>query len=206
MGYCERSDVFRWFPRGGVSNPARFVSAVSASSETLTVDGHGLQLNDEVTFRAESGGTLPSPLVAGTTYYAIPVTDSTFQISTTSGGAAVNITTTGSNTLLIVQLPWDEWIESATSEMECTLPAHVVPLVSPYPAVVTRYTAGLVAEMAMIFCGVNSEAIATQMDRVREELKIWRKGIPIRGAVVPQAAQVPAYWTGSTSETTRTIP
>ena len=96
MGYCERSDVFRWFPRGGVSNPARFVSAVSAASETLTVDGHGLQLNDEVTFRAESGGTLPSPLVAGTTYYAIPVTDSTFQVSATSGGAAVNTVSNGS--------------------------------------------------------------------------------------------------------------
>jgi hypothetical protein len=206
MGYCEKSDVFRWFPRGSVTNPARLVSAVSTTAETLTVDGHGLSADDEVTFRAESGGSLPSPLVLGTTYYAIPVTESTFQVATAAGGAAVNLTSAGSNVLMISDLPWASWIESATSEIECTLPAHALPIAAPYPAVLTRYTAGIVAEMAMVFCGVSSESIQVQLDRVREELAMWRKGIAIRGSANPTSGQVPYLYTGTTTEATRTIP
>jgi hypothetical protein len=41
------------------------------------------------------GNDLPAPLVQGTTYYVVNAAGNTFKVSATSGGAAINITTTG---------------------------------------------------------------------------------------------------------------
>jgi len=152
----------------------------------LTLDSHGLETGDVVTLRVGAGGTIPTGLVAGTTYYAIKLTDSTMSLSLTDGGAAVDITAEGSNVLLIVAIPWDSWIAEASAELESTMPAHAVPLTET-PAIVTAYAAGLVAEKALSWAGVGAPpAFSERMDRVRAELKEWRKsGIPIRGAVVP---------------------
>ena len=54
-------------------------------------------MNNAVVF--QTTGTLPSPLVAGTTYYVKTVTSTTkFTVSATSGGTAINTTTVGSGT------------------------------------------------------------------------------------------------------------
>lgn len=178
--YCTTADVYRWIPPGSVSNPARLVASVATSGNVLTIEGHGLALNTVVTFRAEGGGTLPSPIVDGTTYYAIPLTDSTFQVSTASGGGAVDITTTGSNTVMVQALPWATWIEEASAEIDNTLPDFTVAL-SPVPAIVRSYASALVAERALTFCGVSSDALRERMISLRLELKEWRKGVPLRG-------------------------
>lgn len=51
--------------------------------------------------------TLPTPLVAGTTYYAIKVTDTTYKLATTVAnaftGSAMDITSAGSGTLTLTQ-------------------------------------------------------------------------------------------------------
>jgi hypothetical protein len=67
-----------------------------ASSEVLTVPGHSLVLNDQVRVLAVPGATLPTGLSEGTTYFVLTVTGNTFQVSTTQGGSAVNITADGS--------------------------------------------------------------------------------------------------------------
>jgi hypothetical protein len=182
--YCSTSDVYRWIPPGSVSNPARLVSAVSTSADTLTIDGHGLALNSTLQVRAESGGTLPSPLAEGTVYYAKPVTDSAVQLASTAGGTAINLTTTGANVVVIVDLPWATWIEEASAEIDCTMPAHVVPLAT-VPAIVRAYTSALVAERALTFCGVTTDALKERMVSLRLELKEWRRGVPIRGTNAP---------------------
>ena len=41
----------------------------------VTLDEHAFATNDPLTFRAQAGGSLPAPLVEGTTYYAIEVDD-----------------------------------------------------------------------------------------------------------------------------------
>lgn len=53
--------------------------------------------NTEVVF---AGSSLPSGITAGTYYYVVPLTDTTFNLSTTFNGAAnVNTTSTGSGTI-----------------------------------------------------------------------------------------------------------
>lgn len=44
-----------------------------------------------------NGGTLPAPFVAATTYYVINATKTTIQLAATAGGAAINITTAGTD-------------------------------------------------------------------------------------------------------------
>jgi hypothetical protein len=171
----------------------------------LTLDGHGLADDDPITFRAEAGGTLPSPLVAGTTYYAIALTDSTFQVAATLGGSAVNLTTTGSNTVLVVQPPWTRWIEEESAIIECSCPSHVVPF-DVVPPIVTRLTSLLVASRALSWAGKSDETVQAQLDRAEKIFDGWKKGQAIRGSVEPASAQVPQLWTGSTTESTRTIP
>lgn len=56
---------------------------------------HGLLADNAITFSAGGGGTLPTPLSSATTYYARGVGTYTFQIATAPGGAAVDLTSTG---------------------------------------------------------------------------------------------------------------
>lgn len=45
-----------------------------------------------------STGTLPAPLVAGTTYYVVAVANNNIQVSATKGGSAISLTTAGVGT------------------------------------------------------------------------------------------------------------
>ena len=65
-------------------------SEVSVANDTITISDHGFQNNDTV--RLTSTGTLPTGLSDSTTYYVISATKDTFQVSTSAGGSAVNIT------------------------------------------------------------------------------------------------------------------
>ncbi len=75
----------------------------NAGTDTFTAVAHGLE--DGQTVRVtNSGGALPTGLVAGTDYYVYNVTADTFQLSATRtewphrGVAAINITTNGTGT------------------------------------------------------------------------------------------------------------
>lgn len=74
-----------------------FLEAVAASDVFKPVQGilHGLRDDDRVCFFAASGGALPAGLTAGTVYYVVNAGTGNFKVSTTSGGAAVDITTAG---------------------------------------------------------------------------------------------------------------
>jgi hypothetical protein len=66
----------------------------------IQIAGHGLLNGDTVRFTlGATGNTLPAPLVEGTWYYVIGAASDAFQVSGTSGGAAVVLTDegTGSN-------------------------------------------------------------------------------------------------------------
>lgn len=71
-----------------------FVNCTAAISDLISVVAHGLVAGSMVQFKA---GTLPSPLTADTVYYVIAsgLTADVFKVSTTDGGSAVDITTTG---------------------------------------------------------------------------------------------------------------
>lgn len=189
--YCDLADVFAWIPAEAVQHRARLVASVATTTNTLTLDGHGLVNDSPVMFRAEAGGSLPSPLVAGTTYYAIRLGASTFQVAGSVGGAAIDLTTIGENVVAVIEPPWSEWIEAASNELECTMPAHAVPLAGPYPAIVRSFCAGIVAEKALGWAGVSSTGLDGRMGGVRKELEKWRsQGIPIRGAIIPPSTNL----------------
>lgn len=69
---------------------------VDIGTETFTISGHGLVNGNKITF---AGGSLPTPITPATTYYVVGATTDTFQISTTFGGGALNITAVGSGTI-----------------------------------------------------------------------------------------------------------
>jgi len=70
-------------------NPRVFSAVASGSGSVFTSTAHGLVLNTPITFAANGGG-LPSPVVAGTTYYPIQVTTDTFLVATTPSGGSTS--------------------------------------------------------------------------------------------------------------------
>lgn len=69
---------------------------VDTATDEIIRTTHGLATGDYVFFTSTT--TLPSPLVNTTVYCIISTTADRYKISTTCGGAAVNITTTGTGT------------------------------------------------------------------------------------------------------------
>jgi len=203
--YCTTADVYSWLPRGSVTRPARTAASVSTTTEAITLDDHGFADDDPITLRADSGGSLPGGLSAGTTYYAIVVTPASFQLAAAAGGAAINLTSAGSNVLVIAQLPWDKWIEEESAALDCTCPAHSTPF-STTPAIVRKYVGAMVARRAAIACALVTPALDLALrETIAPELALWRKGLAIRGTDEQAHAQVPRLYQVATSATTRVI-
>ena len=205
--YCAQADVYRFAAPGLLQVPARLVASVSTTAYTFTLAGHGLATDDALSFRAESGGTLPTNIAAGVVYYAIYVSPDTFQVATAPGGVAVHTTTAGSNVLAIPQIPWSRLIDEASAMSEQTVVAHAVPLLNDdgtTPEPVRAFTAAQVALRALAFCGRETEAVQGQMEYWGKLADKWGRGVPLRGvqrpvstntAITRSAAQVdPRGW------------
>lgn len=77
-------------------------SDVNVSTDTITVNAHGLSNGDAVTLTADAGGAVPTGSTAGTLYYVSDVTTNTVKLNSSSGGGSSNVidlTATGSGTL-----------------------------------------------------------------------------------------------------------
>ena len=190
--YCERSDVFdQGLPRGSLPNPARLVSAVSTSTGILTLDGHDFGEDAELVFRAEEGGELPPELVAGTTYYAEPLTDSTFKVRAVAAGSALTLSQAGSMIAVATPLPIDKWIEWASGIVDDCLPAHAVPLTAPYPVTVVTVAATLAAQKGLAYTGQATTSIDALIKWAQETIARWVKtGATIRGPIVPPSTNL----------------
>lgn len=72
---------------------------------TFTLAGHGLNANDPVRLWS-IGGSVPAPLAQFTTYYVVggSLTSNTFQVSATSGGSAISLTSVGSGSIYAAKL------------------------------------------------------------------------------------------------------
>lgn len=73
---------------------------VNTGADTITITAHGYGVGEA--FTLTTGGTLPAPLVAATTYYVIVVNANTIKVATGYANAlanvAINLTTTGAGT------------------------------------------------------------------------------------------------------------
>jgi hypothetical protein len=74
------------------------VRTADATANDVQSVAHGLVANDRVEFEVIEALTVPAGLTAGTLYYVIStgITTDSFRVSTTLGGAAVDITGNGS--------------------------------------------------------------------------------------------------------------
>ena len=181
--YATRADLYRYgFPRGLVANPGRLCASALASTDTFELDGHGFEDGDAVLLRAESGGELPAPLVAGTTYYVLRQSEATFKLSATPNGSAVNLTTDGASVLVASALPIDEQLAVLSRFVDPFIPAHATPLTEPYPLVVVQIVAKLAAADLLRIAGQSSESMAQLEVGAKAQLERWASGIPLRDA------------------------
>lgn len=92
-------DVIAVHPYDAVLLSGRIVTA-SASTDLLTslTVPHGYKQNERVVI---NGASLPAPLAAGTPYYVRDVTNSTFGLALTPGGARINLTSNGAGTITV---------------------------------------------------------------------------------------------------------
>jgi len=188
--YAARSDVYKYgLPRGALGNPGRLAASSLAATSTIELIEHGFAAGDPITFRATDGGTLSAPLVAGTIYYALPATDSTFQVSATPLGSPITLTTDGANVVVTADLPFDDVLEFYSRFVDGFLPAHVVPLPTPYPITVVAIVAELTAKKIQILSGMRSGSMDEAEIAAGAQLKRWAAGLPVRDAA---PATVPA--------------
>jgi len=193
MAYCDLSDLFAYgVSRGALRNAGRLVGSVDASANTFELDVHGFSTGTVVTFRAEAGGSLPSPLVSGASYYAIRVSESRFSVSLTSGGSVLDLTTAGSRIVVVAELPESAVRDWASRLIDDMLPAHVVPLSEPYPEIVRMTAAELSAARLLAMLGEQSTSLATIADSAQKRLERWSRGVPVRGENAPKSAVLSA--------------
>jgi hypothetical protein len=71
---------------------------VNTATDVVTGFGSPPAMNGQQVRLQNSGGALPAPLSDSTTYFARDISGSTFKLAATQGGAAIDISTTGSGT------------------------------------------------------------------------------------------------------------
>ncbi len=115
----------------GAANYTVTAASPGVFTSLATPTTNGYPVGTPVRF-TNVGGTLPAPLVAGTTYYVVnpaftPVTGAmTFNVSATYGGAAIAITTTGTGTNSVTPQP----VTTTTAGTGNSMYATVQPLVT----------------------------------------------------------------------------
>lgn len=82
---------------GGASPKKGFgtVDSADVTANTVTSNGHGLVNTDRVILFNVVGETIPAGITEGGAYFVVGAATDTFQISLTSGGAAVDLTGQG---------------------------------------------------------------------------------------------------------------
>jgi hypothetical protein len=168
--------------------PGREVASALASTDTMQLDGHGFETDDQISFRVAEGGTLAAPLVAGTVYYAIRIDDSTFKVSATAGGGAINLTADGTSMIVAMALPIDDVIEAYSRWVDGFLPAHLVPLTAPVPVHVRMIVAELASKKLLQLAGHASASVNEAEIAAKAQLERWAKGLPLRDATATPSA------------------
>lgn len=97
-GAVSGGTFYGWAPRTGSGEGLVGFGTVDSTGVTgnlIQSAGHGLSNDMRVALTAILTETLPTGLAATTLYYVVGATANTFQVSLTSGGAAVDITGQG---------------------------------------------------------------------------------------------------------------
>lgn len=168
VSYATRSDVMgTGVPRGALVRPSREIARADATSNALELEGHGLADDDPVTFQVDADGVLPAPLSLGVTYFAKVVDEDRFQVSTTEGGPAIDLTTVGTAPFSLV-VPIGPMIDkyneiySRWADRKCI--AHVVPFTAPFPTEIVNIVALRTALKVVAVLGRSMPNLEKQKD------------------------------------------
>lgn len=179
--YCSRGDVTKRLPAGAVVSVVGLVESSIATTNVITFDGHGLETDDVVSVRATEGGTLSSPFVAGTSYYAIRLSNSTFSLASSAGGAALDITTNGVGMVVTREPAFDDVIEFYSRWADSFFAAHLVPFTAgAIPALVKGIVADLSAKRILNIAGQDSAVLNTAELAAKAMLERHEKGRTVR--------------------------
>jgi hypothetical protein len=183
VAYATQADVYTYgLPRGALGNPGRILDSLLAATSTATLAEHGFSTGSAITFRVTQGGALSAPLIAGTTYYAIYLTDSTFQIAASPTGSAITLTTDSIQAIVSADLPFADVLLFYSRFVDGFLPAHAVPLPTPYPITVIAIVAELAAKRLQILSGLVSESMKDLELSAKAQLERWAATLPVRDA------------------------
>lgn len=188
--YPEHSDLRKHgLPPGVLAQQALPVAGVDTSADSLEVADHGCEAGAPVVLSVDPGSTLPSPLAAGTVYYAKPVVGrpDRLQLSATVGGAAVNLTTAGAGTFSVLcDISEARSLEArrfASRQVDSYMPSEAVPFSAPYPAQAIAYAAQLAARKLLRQLGRKDAGVWEAADAVLADLSNFRRhGLSIRAA------------------------
>lgn len=145
-----------------------------AATDVITATGHTLVDGDKV--RVSSTGTLPGGLSASTDYFVRDTSGSTFKLAASSGGAAIDITSTGSGTHSMGTTVTDQVgnrIYAGNAAENPTEPYIVYRRISAVRFPHLGGSSGLVRALVQFdICDDNPETV----EDVRDALRLWLDG------------------------------
>lgn len=198
VAYCDDADLYLYgLPRGAAAVEGRLVAEVDTTADTLELNAHDFTGDEVVTFRAEAGGSLPSPLAAGVEYYAQPVNEWLFGVAAVEGGSVIDLTTAGSRIVVLTESPREAARDWATAVIDDMLPAHLVPLSAPVPPIVRMTCAELAA--GKLGYMAPDKSLTMLIDFAQKRLQRWATGVPLRGENAPAVANLAASAAVATS-------
>lgn len=191
--YCTDADLYaNGLPRGAIPNPGRTLAGVA--SGVCSLDVHGFDVDDPISFRA-SGGALPSPLVEGVTYFANPLAESTFAVRAVANGSDLTIADNDQDPAIVVFTPLASILAAARAWasriVDDMIPAHVAPILEgPIPEIVRMTTSELAIGKVLKSQGAESKSLSEIADAAQKRLDRWATGVPFRGADAPKPANL----------------
>ncbi len=173
-------------PLSGGSN-----SSIDVTNNTIDTGSHGYLDGTRVRFTTPSG-SLPSPLVVGTDYWVRDAALSTFKVTDSWGGAAVNITDQGTSGVVFSVVPY----ATRASEIDTAVGADANSTALLARTVVTAAA----AEATQIATSLTG-GVASPIDQTAETITVPTHGyttgnkVTITGAALPANLVSPAWVT-----------
>jgi len=112
-----------------------------AATSTFTAAAHGLANGNRVmvTFNALTSGSVPGGIVEGDTYFVVNASANSFQLSTAAGGAAVTLTSAGSNLRVLQRYADATWTAASSAANKSLHPIFVATAYAGVAAVRIEY-------------------------------------------------------------------
>lgn len=210
--YCTLDDIYQaGFTRGAIGQGARWIASVDIAANRIELNSHGLTLDKPIQFIAKGDAILPTPLVSGTVYYAIPVagSDSAFQVALAPGGAAIDLTSAGEgargvyvsvNEVLLTLIEfYSRWFDGKAV-------AHQVPFTEPYPIEAKIAVSVRVAAHASRMFGLEAARITEAETLLLRDIDALVRGVPMRDARATDPANLATFavWGNASSSDRRT--